>query len=542
MPRLAVYDVMGIQDFIFNSNELKENIGASNIIYQILMEDLPEVIKKNLTYYELDWRNSEVFKLPKDNNLEAEIIYIGGGNAIVAFRNEIIEQKVTRGFSRLVFEKTFSLNIAMASIETSFDSYLNDKKRLFDILASNKFSYLRTTPLLGISITKLDNKTGLPIIYENRDGSNTVESYLKRLAADKSQGYEEDKLLINHDKFILTSEFDKLGKQDGDSKIAVVHIDGNDMGIQIDEALKNVDKYETAVAKMRKISQQIEQFYQDAFNRTVKFLEDNMGILDEKLKINKVGGKSILPFRSIIQNGDDITFVCHANIALSLTEKFLNEINRHKIDEFAHNLSACAGISIVNNHFPFSKAYEIAEECCSSAKAKAKFPKYSDEGLHSWLDFHIVHSGITTDIDNIRNRTYQVQGMKNPSINENNEYHLKQYNLLWRPYVVTEDDSYYPEHNIDSMKSIYYDFLKKTQESSEWPRSRMKRLRDVFMKGTSSVISFLLEAETRNYKLPSIKGLTINQGFSNDNRTPYFDVLEIMDIYIELEGGINYEN
>lgn len=541
MPRLAIYDVMGIQDFVFNSNELKDNIGASNIIYQILMIDLPEIIKEHTTYYVTEWRESKEFRIPKDDKLEAEIIYIGGGNAMVAYKNGEIERKVTKAFSRLVFEKSFSLNIAMASIETPFDSYINDKKELLCELDNIKNSYHKTTPLIGISITKLDTQTGLPITNENAQDSLTTESYLKR--HDELQDYEKNKLIINNDRFKLSNVFDKLGRQEGDSRIAVVHIDGNNMGNQIDKALQNEISYEKAVMKIRKISVEIDKIYKDALNKTVNILEDNMDMLEDKLKIYKEDNKSILPFRNIIQNGDDITFVCQSNIAISITEKLLREINKCKIEEFDENLSACAGIAIVNAHFPFSKAYEIAEECCSSAKAKAKFPRYSETGIHSWLDFQIVHNGITTDVDNFRTRTYQVQGMKDPTINLNGEYQLKQYNLLWRPYVIIDDTDYYPEHNIDSIKSVYKDFLQKTSESEVWPRSRMKKLRDAFMQGTTSVKSFLLEAETRKYKLPTIKGLAINNdGFSNDNRTPYFDVLEIMDMYIELEEGIKDEN
>ena len=37
-----------------------------------------------------------------------------------------------------------------------------------------------------------------------------------------------------------------------------------------------------------------------------------------------------------------------------------------------NKFSACAGICYCHPHYPFHRAYEIAEELCSNAKAKSK--------------------------------------------------------------------------------------------------------------------------------------------------------------------------
>ena len=42
----ALYDVRGIQEFIFSSTKLKENIGASIIVKEILDRFLKESIKE----------------------------------------------------------------------------------------------------------------------------------------------------------------------------------------------------------------------------------------------------------------------------------------------------------------------------------------------------------------------------------------------------------------------------------------------------------------------------------------------------------------
>ena len=46
MPTLAIYDVMKIQDFVFNSNKTKENCGASIIVQTVFDDGLKNALKE----------------------------------------------------------------------------------------------------------------------------------------------------------------------------------------------------------------------------------------------------------------------------------------------------------------------------------------------------------------------------------------------------------------------------------------------------------------------------------------------------------------
>ena len=127
-----------------------------------------DVIKENTKKCELNWKESSKFKMLEDSDIEAEILYIGGGNALVIYKDKEIESKITRKFSRVVFEKSYSLSVATAYIETNFESFKEDKEKLFKSLDENKNSFLKTMPLMGISITKQDLQTGLPIFFKKR--------------------------------------------------------------------------------------------------------------------------------------------------------------------------------------------------------------------------------------------------------------------------------------------------------------------------------------------------------------------------------------
>ena len=83
---LAYYDVTGIQDFIFSSNRLKDNIGASEIVWRVFNIYLIECIKDKYPNSETDFLTEEIV-----NNIsqyDSVKIFIGGGNALIYFRNE----------------------------------------------------------------------------------------------------------------------------------------------------------------------------------------------------------------------------------------------------------------------------------------------------------------------------------------------------------------------------------------------------------------------------------------------------------------------
>lgn len=123
---LAGYDVTGIQNFIFNSNKLKENIGASYIVHQILSKDLLDVITQyasnhnlsiDLVSYDYKVNEEQDFKMFMDENLAAEIIYIGGGNAYIAYKSKEIAVEITKLFSKTVYDNTYSLSVAVGFVK-----------------------------------------------------------------------------------------------------------------------------------------------------------------------------------------------------------------------------------------------------------------------------------------------------------------------------------------------------------------------------------------------------------------------------------------
>jgi len=83
---LTVVDTTGIQSYIFGSNRLRENAGASYLVEQATGDWVYQSLG--------DKHNFDLEKLRitrgltiEDHDLTAELIYAGGGNTTILFRS-----------------------------------------------------------------------------------------------------------------------------------------------------------------------------------------------------------------------------------------------------------------------------------------------------------------------------------------------------------------------------------------------------------------------------------------------------------------------
>ena len=87
----VLIDIVSIQRYVFGSNKLKENLGASYLIQKIYEEPLEEVIKSiisSINNYDFKhWENNpDEILIKKD--AEFEVGYIGGGNALLLLKKK----------------------------------------------------------------------------------------------------------------------------------------------------------------------------------------------------------------------------------------------------------------------------------------------------------------------------------------------------------------------------------------------------------------------------------------------------------------------
>jgi len=224
--------------------------------------------------------------------------------------------------------------------------------------------------------------------------------------------------------------------------MAVIHIDGNKMGVAFDEVCKKAKKYED----ISNFSISVDELYKYAW---------------EVVK-RDIPKKSV---RLIYRNGDDLTFVCHCAYALGTVEKFMQELQKRVIrtPTGEKKLSACAGIAYVKPTFPFYRAYGIAEARCHTAKQKALEENTRDENVGCWVDFEVVRGSENT-------------GMIDSA-------HV-------RPYIISASEFTDAKDRFDLLKAE----LKRLREK-EIPRSSWKDLRNAHLLGNLDRVALIMNSK-----------------------------------------------
>lgn len=512
---LAIYDITGIQEYIFATRWMKENAGASLIVTRLLRETLPKVLKdkcRELVF--LDWQERENpnFRMSLNWELLAEVIYIGGGNAVVAYRNAQIYRMVTEAFAKLVLKQSYTLNLATAAIESNFQDYGSDKRKLDEKLRLAKARMLRQQPLGALPVVEQETHHGMPVtFYEHGEALSTLQK-LKRQAYDA----QDRKNLIYRRKLPKGVRFavemkDLIEEEGKNSYVAVVHIDGNGMGQKIRDMVEQSKDYLQAVPKMRRLSRQIAETYQKVFEVLVEKLIRQGGRLKRK-----VGEKDrLLQLRPLIMDGDDITFVCKASLALPVAAAFLRLLAREESE--LGKLSACAGIAMVHQNFPFDTAYELAEFCCNQAKRK----RQDEKKEAGYLDYLLVKGAYVSDMKKLRE---QEAGPEQENLAGR---------LYNRPYCVTAEALGTGKADaFDQLQTIMKNLSAVDAEGSRvWPRSLLERLYSAYLEDEAEVQLLAEELRSRGRCLERL--LMKNNSWEEKTTQPlrFFDALELMGVY-----------
>lgn len=514
---VTVIDTAGIQNYIFGSNVLKQNVGASELVRRATQDWVYEELKKEgTTNVDQNGRINDQAHIERDN-LVSELVYSGGGNTVVLFRSLDVALKFTRHLTRRVLKEAPGLRLIVAHQEFDWDSQALSQvvQATLERVRRKKEEPVVSTPLLGLSVTADCQYTGLPAVGKNKDD--------KRISAEvraKENIFEAAHTrlisMMSLDGHEIPKDFDDFGRTKGESSyIAVVHTDGNGMGKRVAAI---ADKYpepsgnRSYIQDIRKFSQSIEKAALDALKATYQQLVRCKDATD------KIGGvvpirDRKLPLRPIVMGGDDVTFVCDGRLGLTLTEFYLRKSTSQKLTD-GKSLSLRAGIAVVKSHFPFARAYALAEALTVSAKRYLKerqMPPYNEQDL-SAIDWHFAVSGAVLDLEQIRERDYVVEAGK----------------LTMRPVrlgaPVASD-----WHAWDTFSQIVAEF-----QSDKWAERRNKvyALREKLREGPDTVEHFL---GLSDLSLPAVPGNpdSARTGWIGKECT-CFDALEALEFFVPL--------
>ncbi|SHF27239.1 hypothetical protein SAMN02745195_02251 [Thermoanaerobacter uzonensis DSM 18761] len=510
----VLIDTVSIQEYIFLSNKLKENIGASFLVKKIYEDILKEALKVTFSR-DIDikeWENDPTnIKINQDSE-EVEIGYIGGGNALVLFKDKYKTTEFIKNYTKLLLVKVPGLKTAFGIIhDFDLDNFKNSMKNLHENLRENKNKYSPNVTLPKYGFTLDCPRTNESA--ENFEDPERAESfneqdakikYISSVAwtklkfSDKAKDEMIDKINdILNDKYTLTNDIEKLGQQEGKDYIAVVHIDGNKMGERFSKC--------ESLSEYRKLSIGVRNATEKTFKKMIEILIKQIkknkafDLKNGEFKLSTENGKIILPIRPIVLGGDDITFISDGRLGIWLAEIFIKEFANHSINN--EPLSVCGGVSIVKTKYPFYRAYKLAEGLIDKAKKESR----KKEG--SYIDFFISSSGWSGSLDGIINKHLStVNG-----------------NLHFGPYRVDKTNE---EKSLENLKYIVKEF-------KNIPKNKIMKLREILFEDKDNAKIYVKELKAKGVKLPQIKGMYYHEHIWQNKETPYFDAIELIDFYPE---------
>ena len=525
--KALLFDTRSIQKYIFSSSRLKTQIGASYLVDRIFDDVLLPVIREVCGAAELDdatWReiaSPDWTAMPQ----KARVAYIGGGNALILLRADAGEAaaEIVRRFSKELLVRCPGLQTgaAIGTVDLASDGSWPPKTANRTALVlklkeqQNTAFPLTTIPYTGLTLAA-DGADETATSYDTSRKRYIAESEAAKLrvATPRPEGgalqlARAEQALLEKLAGILTdeeksrfmenavfpSELDKLGQKETENYIAVVHIDGNNMGRKFAD-LATLSAYKNK-------SQEIRTATIRAFAELVLSMkEDSFPFLDQR---KDAEGKRYLPVRPLILGGDDMTFVCAAKVAFDCTEFIMKSL-------LAKGVDTCAGVAILPTAYPFFRGYEIAEQLCDSAKGRMRKLANEREGLREeascWIDFLRLHGEQAPTLAEIRRQ----------------EYRAALGSLHFGPY------------RIDGESHYAFARLRELAEglAKSLPSSKLKDLRAVLQHGEHEAEKYLEQIRHDGYALPQPAGWEayaahLWQEHSGRMRTPFVEAIELLE-------------
>lgn len=468
---LVLIETSGNQSFIFSTNKLKENIGASEVTYRAGTQWILEAVAKVNQMQPLSvWTNSQRLremlcdekKNPpiEKNECQAEIIIATSGKALILTKDADKAREIISSITKKALIEAPGLDIAGVFVpvdnwqaKNSLAEAIRAVHKCFEKTRSRRPSpesrFLRLPIIADCAVS------GLPASKLDKNPENQLIPISKVSDVKRKASTKAIERLQNLDSRLMgdINKLEKLFEREETSWLAIVHADGNGLGqifLNFEDYIGNDKSNRAYIHKYRNFSLELDECTEAAFKQAIEVLPSKNGNL---------------PLVPLIVGGDDLTVVCDGHHALEFTRVFLQEFEKQtqakshiaQVAQTAfqvNRLSACAGISIVKRHFPFSVAYELADSLIKSAKdVKHKVTKPNSNSQTpfpcSAIDFHILYDTSGIEFDSIR------KNLKSAS-------NTLLYN---RPYIVSDMDDLQSAEGYDWAKQHEWERLKNRVDS-----------------------------------------------------------------------------
>lgn len=407
---LCTFDASGIQDYVFGSSRLRDNVGASVLVDKASRSWLFAVLDE--LFGERWTRSYEEFVI--DDGQRAALLIAAGGNAQVVLRRFEDADALVAAHGRKVIEEAPELRVVSGIhpwAEGVSYGVADDAAR--GALARRKRGRLMDVVPELPGVIEVCAITGRPAsarvpapgggresvsagILAKRKAAGRPKADLEGLGERVGEGSELAKVLQDiESRFAFSLELDALRGAKGESSyLGVVHIDVNGMGREFRRIAGQKDRADDVViTELSEFSKSTDRAVIEALAAGFRWiLEKGLRKRDKSgryclfgqapLHLDPSSRREAFPVRPVLVAGDDLTFVCEGSIALDLaayvTRRLVTRLGELNVAAAQGGgargalLGACAGVGLGLAHAPFWQLYRLAESACAEAKGRAR--------------------------------------------------------------------------------------------------------------------------------------------------------------------------
>jgi hypothetical protein len=423
---LVLIETSGNQAYIFATNKLRENVGASELTYRagtLWLMDALTSITNNSRYSANNIRTVQDMHAlvrsepPIGNGNPVEILIATSGKALLLVDDQDIGKRIVREVTRRALIEAPGMEI-FGVVSPAFDLNNQSIHEMIRYVHREYEAVRSRLPSPQVRFQRLPiimdcGTSGLPAARWDASGRSpgprsavslakvqAASSGLDRIRNTISTSDSDSKYRIPYS----TETLEDLGCD----WLAVVHADGNGLGqvfLNFDQFLPNGTQGDLTrwnrsyIECLRNFSVALDECTLAAFQAAIGHL---------KLHHDRQNKRAFLPVVPLVLGGDDLTVVCDGMQALRFTKEFITHFEQcarenHHIrgitssskgkQHLPQGLTSCAGVTIMKPHFPFFAAYELAEALLKSAKQHKPY---------SAIDFHILYDASNPDFNRIR--------------------------------------------------------------------------------------------------------------------------------------------
>lgn len=451
--------IQGIQSFIFQTNKLKDIVGAS-----LLVEEACTTLFEN------------EFTYSEGKIVDGEQIIGAAGNIKFIFHKKEDCQKAVLLFPKRVMELAPGITISQAVVhleerleENHSENRKSDLDKLEKLLRAQRNKQSKSL-LYGQMCMKRSGETGLPLRVRVNEETHKEELLDEGCIAklDVVEHSTEGQVSLYKKLYGKSVKyFDNLdvSNMTGDNSwLAIIHADGNGLG-QVVAKIGKDGSYEGKDITLSEFSKQLNEATIGAAKKACEAVEG-------------FDGKNLW-IRPVVIGGDDLTVICRADKAIPFVREYLKAFEENTTEKIVP-LSACAGIAFIKSSYPFYYGYELAEMLCGEAKKDAKseeMKKANGNKIPSCLMFHKVQSSFVEDYETIKKKELT------PCVGHSfcfGPYYLREQTDRWTIEQLVDKAEELAKEENNRVKTAIREWMTLLKEGPDKAEQKAKRVRAIY--------------------------------------------------------------